>query len=104
VFLGSNLICRSSKKKATVARSSTEVEYRGLAMAAAEVVWLGSLFSELCIQLLIPILWCDNLGTAFLASNPTFHARTKHIELDYHFVREKVAAGTILVRYICSQD
>jgi hypothetical protein len=88
VFLSGNLIW-SFKKHATVARSSTEAEYRGLAMVAAEVVELGSLFGELGIQLPIPILWCDNVGAAFLTSNPAFHARTKHIELDYPFVREK---------------
>jgi hypothetical protein len=44
------------------------------------------------------------LGATFLASNPIFHARTKHIELDYHFVREKVANGTIQVKFICSHD
>jgi hypothetical protein len=49
-------------------------------------------------------LWCDNLGATFLASNLAFHARTKHIELDFHFVRENVADGAILVRFICSQD
>jgi hypothetical protein len=51
-----------------------------------------------------PQLWCDNLGATFLASNPAFHARTKHIELDYHFVREKVCDGTVQVWFICSKD
>jgi hypothetical protein len=87
-----------------VARSSTEAEYRSLAMAAAELVWLRSLLHELGLALPSPILWCDNLGATFLASNPAFHARTKHIELDYHFVREKVAAGSLCVHFICSQD
>jgi Reverse transcriptase (RNA-dependent DNA polymerase) len=104
IFLGCNLISWSSKKQPTVARSSTEAEYRSLAMAATEMVWLMSLLKELDIQLPPPLLWCDNLGATFLASNPTFHACTKYIELDYHFVREKVNAGILKVRFICSQD
>jgi Reverse transcriptase (RNA-dependent DNA polymerase)/gag-polypeptide of LTR copia-type/GAG-pre-integrase domain len=104
VFLGQNLISWTSKKQTTVARSTTEAEYRGLAMVTAEVVWLQSVFRELGIQTSIPILWCDNLGATFLASNPAFHARTKHIELDFHFIREKVAAGSVKVKFICSQD
>jgi hypothetical protein len=102
VFLGNNLISWSSKKQSTVARSSTEAEYRGLVMVTTEVVWLKIVFHELGIEISAPILWCDNLGATFLASNLAFHARTKHIELDYHFVREKVAAGAIHVRFICS--
>jgi hypothetical protein len=87
-----------------VARSSTEAEYRGLAAVTAEVIWLTSLFKELGLNAPVSVLWCDNLGATFLASNPAFHARTKYIELDYHFVREKVSDGTIQIRFICSQD
>jgi hypothetical protein len=68
------------------------------------VVWLKGLLLELGLKVPIPVLWCDNLGTTFLASNPDFHTRTKHIELDFHFVREKEMDGTIQVRFICPQD
>jgi hypothetical protein len=104
VFLGSNLISWSSKKQTTVARSSMEAEYRGLATVTAEVLWLQSIFQELGFSLSVLMLWCDNLGAKFLASNPTFHARTKHIEFNYYFVREKIIAGTIQVKFICSQN
>jgi hypothetical protein len=104
VFLGQNLISWTSKKQSTVTRSSAEAEYRGLAMVTAEVVWFQSIFRKLCIQISVPILWCDNLGATFIASNPAFHARTKHIELNFHFIREKVAAGSVKVQFICSQD
>ncbi|BBN67442.1 transposable element gene [Prunus dulcis] len=90
VYFGSNLISWSSKKQKTVSRSSTEAEYRQLAYTAAELSWLRSLFRDLCVFLPTPTLWCDNVSSIALASNPVFHSRTKHLEVDYHYVREKV--------------
>jgi histone deacetylase 1/2 len=51
-----------------------------------------------------PVLWCDNLGATYLSANPVFHARTKHIEINFHFVREKVALGALTVKFISSSD
>ena len=105
MYLGDSLVSWSSKKQPTVARSSTEAEYRALASAAAEVVWLQSLLHELIPDpLSSPVLWCDNLGATFLAANPVHHARTKHIEVDIHFVRDLVASKRILVRFMSSHD
>uniref|UniRef100_A0A803NF93 Reverse transcriptase Ty1/copia-type domain-containing protein n=1 Tax=Cannabis sativa TaxID=3483 RepID=A0A803NF93_CANSA len=81
IFFGGNLISWCSKKQTVVARLSTESEYRALALATAEIIWIQSLLTEICIQTPSPsILLCDNLGAGSLASNPVFHAHTKHIE------------------------
>jgi histone deacetylase 1/2 len=106
VFVGPNLISWSSKKQPTVSRSSTEAEYKALANGAAEAIWIESLLKELGVvqQQRTPILWCDNLGATYLTANPVFHARTKHIEIDFHFVRERVAAGELDIRFISSND
>ncbi|CAM8918414.1 unnamed protein product [Rhodiola kirilowii] len=105
LYIGSNLVSWCSKKQPTVARSSAESEYRALAHACAETTWIALLLSELGANIQYPILlYCDNLSATYMASNPVFHARTKHIELDYHFVREKVALGSHLVRFVPSVD
>jgi histone deacetylase 1/2 len=92
IFLGQNLVSWSARKQATVSRSSTEAEYEAVANATAVLIWMQSLLGELGIHLKEPpSMWCDNLGATYLQANPVFHARTKHIEIDYHFVRERVA-------------
>jgi histone deacetylase 1/2 len=92
IFYGPNLIAWSARKQVTVSRSSSESEYKELANATAELIWVQSLLKELGVsQPCPPVLWCDNIGVTYLSSNPVFHARMKHIEVDYHFVRERVA-------------
>jgi len=105
VFVGLNLVSWSSKKQPTVSRSSTEAEYKALANGAAEAMWVSSLLTELGVsQQQTPVLWCDNLGATYLTANPVFHARTKHIEIDFYFVRGQVADGALEVRFISSSD
>lgn len=105
VFLGPNLVSWSARKQATVSRSSTEAEYKSLANATAEIIWVQSLLHALGIRQTRPAcLWCDNLGATYLSANPVFHSHTKHIEIDYHFVRERVAVKLLDIRFISSAD
>nr|GLL16949.1 uncharacterized protein LOC109146716 [Ipomoea trifida] len=93
----------SSDQSQSVSRSSTEAEYRALANAAAEVLWIKNLLHELNLTLAqSPVLLCDNLSATYVCKNPVFHSRTKHLALDYFFVRELVTSGTLVVRHIPS--
>jgi histone deacetylase 1/2 len=103
IYLGPNLVSWWSKKQLLVARSSTEAEYRSLAQAVAEVLWLQSLLCELKIQFNIPLVLCDNQSTVALAHKSVIHARSKHMELDIFFVREKVLSKVLIVSHIPAQ-
>ena len=105
VFFGPNLISWSARRQPTVSRSSIEAGYKALLNGTAEVTWFQSLLRELRIpQPRPPALWCDNLGATYLTANLVFHAHTKHTEVDFHFVREKVALGVLEVRFVSSAD
>ncbi|KAL6323567.1 hypothetical protein AAG906_039152 [Vitis piasezkii] len=91
LFLGSNLVSWSSSKQKVVSRSSTESEYRGASNGATEIAWTKSLLRELSITpTQPPLILCVNISATYLAANPILHARTKHVEIDYHFVRERL--------------
>ncbi|KAG7599937.1 Ribonuclease H-like superfamily [Arabidopsis suecica] len=105
VFLGNSLISWSSKRQHTVSRSSAEAEYRGVANAVAETSWLRNLFLELrCPLSKATIVYCDNVSATYLCSNPVKHQRTKHVEIDIHFVRERVALGQLRVLHVPSSS
>ena len=105
VFIGSNLVSWSARKQAIVSRSSTESEYKAIANATAEIMWVQTLLRELGIPSpRAARLWCDNIGAKYLSANPVFHDRTKHIEVDYHFVRERVAQKLLEIEFVSSGD
>lgn len=94
MFLGENLVSWSARKQATVSRSSTEAEYKSLTNATAELIWVQKPLTELQISHSpVARLWCDNLGATYLSANPMFYARTKHIEIDFHFERKGRSAA-----------
>ncbi|KAB1227925.1 Retrovirus-related Pol polyprotein from transposon TNT 1-94 [Morella rubra] len=105
VFFGSHLITWSSRKQPTIARSSTEAEYKAVANATCELLWVQALLRDLGVSISSPpVLWCDNLGATYLTSNPVMHSRTKHVEVDYHFVRDRVASKSLRVSFLSSKD
>ncbi|PHT66383.1 hypothetical protein T459_30808 [Capsicum annuum] len=90
-MLGFGEISWCSKRQPTVSLSTTEAEYRATAMTTLECTWLTQLLKDLHqpVEYAIP-LYCDNQSAIRLAENPVLHARTKHMEVHYHFIREKV--------------
>lgn len=96
VFVGSSLVAWKSKKQSTVSKSSSEAEYRALAALTCELQWLSYLLHDLHLPSTEPYtIYCDNKSAVYLAHNPSFHERTKHIEIDCHIIREKIQLGLI---------
>nr|GFA31904.1 ribonuclease H-like domain-containing protein [Tanacetum cinerariifolium] len=104
VFLGNNLLSWSSKHQLTLSRSSAEAEYRGVANVVAETCWIRNLLRELHTPLSsATIVYCDNVSAVYLSSNPVQHQRTKHIEIDIHFVQDLVATGQVRILHVPSR-
>ncbi|WVZ58403.1 hypothetical protein U9M48_008680 [Paspalum notatum var. saurae] len=89
-FLGGNLVSWSSKQQPVVSRFSAEAEYRAVANGVAEASWLRQLLAELHSPLAkSTLIYCDNVNAVYLSTNPVQHQRTKHVEIDLHFVRDR---------------
>ena len=88
MFVGGNLVTWKSKKQSVVARSSAEAEYRAMATATCEIIWIKSILKDLGFKTPNSIpLYCDNQAATYIASNHVFHERTKHTEVNCHFIR-----------------
>lgn len=104
-ILGYNPITWSVKKQAMVSRSSTESEYWALTSTIVELCRLRQILKDLGIFISIaPKHWCDNIFALAIDSNPVFHTRTKHIEVDYHLVWERVLCHDLQVKYVSIND
>ncbi|KAK2980731.1 hypothetical protein RJ640_011711 [Escallonia rubra] len=103
--LGSGAVSWCSKRQPTMSLSTTEAEYRAATMAAQESTWILQLLEDLHQPIKYPIsLYCDNLSAIRLAENPVFHARTKHVEVHYHFIREKVLQEKIELEHVRTEN
>ena len=101
IYLGGNLVSWSAKKQPTISRSRCESEYRAMANTATEIVWITHLLRELhALPPDRPTLLCDNKSALFMTQNPVSHKRAKHIDLDYHFIRELVSSGKLYTKFV----
>ena len=95
------MISWKSKEQSVVSQSSADLEYRAMTQSVCEIMWIRQLLMEVGIETSVPAkLWCDNQVSMHIASNPIFHKQTKHIEIDCHFVNEKIKLGLISIGYI----
>lgn len=101
VLLGSSPISWKTKKQSVVARSTAEAEYRSMAVASCEITWLSALLRDMGLKALPPaMLYCDNQAALAIAANPVLHERTKHVEVDCHYIRDKVKSGAIVTKHV----
>ncbi|KAK9690340.1 hypothetical protein RND81_09G121100 [Saponaria officinalis] len=102
-LLGDSLISWKTKKQKTVSKSSVESEYRAMSYTTSEIVWLQGLLHDFDVSVPLPIqLCCDNKAAIHIAANPVFHERTKHINIDCHYVREKLQEGLLYTSHVRS--
>jgi len=104
-FLGDSIISWHSKKQTLVARSSIEAEYRALADTTSELIWLRWLLKDLGAHQSMPmIVYCDNRSAIQIAHNDVFHERTKHIEVDCHFIRQHLLRNNLKLVSVPSEE
>ena len=106
IKLGNSLISWRAKKQDIVSWSSADAEYRAMAMTSCEITWLLGLLQDLGFtkQQLLPVeMFCDNMTALHIARNPVFHGRTKHIEVDCHYVRDPITAGILKPAHVSTK-
>jgi len=105
ITIGGSPVLWKTKKQTTVSRSSTEAKYRAMAAVTSELVWLKTFLTSLgCFHSQPMRLFCNSQAAIHIAKNPVFHEGTKHIEIDCHFVREKLLSGLFRLFYIGSKQ
>ncbi|GJS99232.1 putative RNA-directed DNA polymerase [Tanacetum coccineum] len=105
ISLNGSLVSWKSKKQNTLSKSSAEAEYRAMASVTSEIVWILKILKDLNWEQFMPVsMYCDSQAAIKIAANPVFHERTKHLEIDLHFVREKILSGVLRTQKIGSVD
>ncbi|CAN6717967.1 unnamed protein product [Malus baccata var. baccata] len=105
VYIGCNPVSWQSKKQSSVSWSSTKAEYKALAHTVVDVAWIRAILQDVNAFLPAPpVIYCDNKLAIALSANPVFHSRIKHLDTDYHFVRECVQQGDLIVQYLFTDD
>ena len=103
VFVGGDLVSWRSKKQSVVSRSTAEAEYRAMSLGLSEMLWVRNLLTELKVMRRGPVkVWCDHKSAINIANNPVQHDRTKHVEIDRFFIKEKLDEGIIELNYVSS--
>ena len=104
VYLGGNLVSWRSKKQGVVARSSAEAEFRAATHGICELLWIRIILNDLRIEWQDPMkLYCDNKSAISIAHDPVQHDKTKHVEIDRHFIKEKIDAGNLQISHVSSE-
>ncbi|CAJ2644587.1 unnamed protein product [Trifolium pratense] len=104
-YVWGNLVTWRSKKQGVVARSSAKAEFRAMAQGICEGLWIHKVLEELKMKIELPLkLYSDSKAAISIAHNPVQHDRTKHIEIDRHFIKEKLDAGIICLPFVTSSQ
>jgi hypothetical protein len=104
-FVGVGAISWNCKRQPTIALSTMEAEYMATSQCTKEAIWLKKLMADVgLVQVGATTIMCDNQGCIALAKNPTHHSHTKHIDIQHHFIREKLESGEIGLKYCATQD
>lgn len=105
ITLGGSPISWKSKKQASISLSSTEVEYRSIRKVNVEITWSARLLEDISVHPLLPVpVYSDSQAAIHIAHNPVFHERTKHVELDCHFVHQQYLSGLISLKFTPSKN